>query len=155
MSPIPCQYMFKEKAYNNLPVGLPSCAQEHTHLLQTQVAKFYPNGQQSETLHCNKQSESHFSMAMSLRPNLEFLLSHHRIQPTIHHVIVTVIRGRRRFQFHVFFKNHVNLLRNQHVQPWSSQIWRGDIFVLCKGVEKKFVNISRKDTLFANFAVQR
>ena len=41
MSPIPCQYTFKEKAYNNLPVGLASRAQEHTHLLRTQVAQFY------------------------------------------------------------------------------------------------------------------
>ena len=91
------------------------------------------------------------SSVFSVRPTqtAKFLLSHHRIQPTIHHVI-----GHRRLQFHVFFKNHMNLLRNQHVQPWSSWIWRGDTFVLHKGVEKEFVNISRRDTLFANFAVR-
>ena len=72
MSPILCQYTFKEKAYNNLPVGLASCAQEHTHLLRTQVAQFYTNGQQSETLHRNKQSESHFSMAMSFATSYIF-----------------------------------------------------------------------------------
>ena len=78
MSLILCQYMFKEKAYNNLPMGLASRAQEHTHLLRTQVAQFYTNGQQSETLHRNKQSESHFSMAMSLRPNTANHPSCHR-----------------------------------------------------------------------------
>ena len=72
MSPILCQYTFKEKAYNNLPVGLASHMQEHTHLLQTQVTQFYINSQQSETLHHNKQSELHFSMAMSFATSYTF-----------------------------------------------------------------------------------
>ncbi|KAG6912892.1 hypothetical protein DXG01_011301, partial [Tephrocybe rancida] len=90
------------------------------------------------------------------RPQLEYLLLNHKLQPCYHHAIVIVKQTNHLMtRWHLFFKNHKYLPNNHTVAQWTPIDWKGDILVLKQGHDKEFVNMQGNDVVLAAFAVRR
>jgi hypothetical protein len=93
----------------------------------------------------------------SRSPRLDLLLGEKRLQPHIHDTRIHVWHERTLTIFHVFYKNHLYLKKNQSVRRLSRRtcVWRGDILVMRGGKRADFVNTRPGDARLADFAIRR
>ena len=87
-------------------------------------------------------------------PRLDLILSQHTLQPHIHDVVVSVRHRGKDYLFHIFFKKHKSLRKNNVIRVMKAKSWRGDILVMKKG-RAELVNMPASHANLADYAVKR
>jgi hypothetical protein len=88
-------------------------------------------------------------------PFAEAFFDEPSLQPYVHDCVVTVVIGRRRVSFAVFFKNHVRLQPNNSFPIKSGLLIRGDLVVMRVGVHVPYVNFRGGDALLSDWVVNK
>lgn len=90
-------------------------------------------------------------------PRLDLLLGGEKLQPYIHHALISVKYRGSITQFHVFCKNHRWLGLNKAAirLVGANCTWKGDIMLMRKGKEKEIVGMRTGDARLADFAVKK
>lgn len=91
-------------------------------------------------------------------PYLQGLLDpkSNNLQPYIHFCKVRIFDGRRDDTFYFCFKNHIRLPKNKTVRLLSGAVWKGDIVIMCVGVDhQRVVNMRGGDAKLADFILKK
>jgi len=87
-------------------------------------------------------------------PLIEGFLDHPTIQPYVHNRVATVLQGRHRINYAIFFKNHVSLPLN-HCFAQNESCLRGDLVVMRVGAQAQFINFRGRDASLADLVIQQ
>ena len=83
------------------------------------------------------------------------MLEDAKIQPYVHDCIVNVIEGAHTYQFHVFYKRHVQLWANNYLPMTDGVLMQGSMFVMRVAAlePSSVVNMRGCDMILADYFI--